>query len=153
MFSFSPKLQQLLEPGHVGVSFFCPPRTEIARSNPLDLMLQTVPGVSHTKLLFFSTDYCIVTTNTTSRKIHHDCSYLISTAQIYLKHLIFLACAHLAPLGFPPEVSILKASVWCTSNRPPWVYAPLFCFQARKEAVVERASKQFQVNLEINTFN
>ena len=116
-------------------------------------MLQTVPGVSHTELLFFSRDYCIVTTNTTSKKIHHDCSYLISTAQIGLKHLIFFACARLAPLSLPPEVSILKASVWCTSNHPLWIYAPLFCFRARKEVVVERASTQFQVNLEINTFN
>lgn len=79
-------------------------------SKPLDFTLQTVPHISHTKLLFSSRDHCRGATNTTSKKIHHDCSYLISTAQIVLKHLIFLACAHLAPLSFPPEVSILRAS-------------------------------------------
>lgn len=124
LFSFSPNSSIWYSPSVAPpwcLSFFCVPRT--ATSKLPDLVLQTVPGVSHTKLLFFSRDYCRGTTNTTSKKIHHKCSYLISTAQIILKRLIFLACAHLAPLGFPPEVSILRAS-----NPSLWICALLFSF-------------------------
>lgn len=96
--------------------FFLSPKDRDCQEQTAGPNAQNCARCYHTLSSYSLTFYRIASTNTASKKTHYDCRYLISAAQISFKHFVFFACACFALLGFPPEASILKASVQRTET-------------------------------------